>query len=125
MTIELCDEADAFFVSIVGNFLAFIAQTSVHLLPETVEIQCAVFDQLFIFGTRGVDQLHFAASLRTFMVCDNPDVGADARVVKELVGQGYHGFQPVIFNDPSSDIAFSALGGTCKQWRTVKYNGDA
>src|SRR5690606_17965614 len=86
ISVELGNKANAFTVAIFGYFLSLVAQASVHLLPKAIEIQFAFFGQFFIFSTCGVYQLYFAASLRTFIVGYNPDVGANARVVKELVG---------------------------------------
>ena len=58
-------------------------------------------------------------------VGEHPDVGGDAGVVEELIGQGHDGFQPVVFDDPLADVAFAAARIAGEQWRAVEDNADA
>ena len=37
-------------------------------------------------------------------VAEQPDVGADAGIVKDLLRQGDDGLQPVVFHDPAADL---------------------
>ena len=55
-----------------------------------------------------VDELHLARALLAFPVGDNPDVGGDAGIVEELVGQADDGLQHVVLDDPAADVALAA-----------------
>src|SRR5690606_36046514 len=92
-----------------AELLAFVAQAFFHFPGEVA----------------GVDQLHLAFALVAFAVGDDPDIGGDAGVVEQLVGQADHGLQPVVFDDPAADIAFAAAGVAGKQRRAVEYHGNA
>jgi len=52
-------------------------------------------------------------------------MGADVGVVKELIGQGDDGLQPVVFDDPATDFAFAAFGTVREAGRAVEYDADA
>jgi len=87
----------------------FIAEAFAHLLIELT----------------GVDKLYFAFPVRFFLVGENPYVGRDTRVIKELVRQGNNGFKHIFLDNPSSYLRFPASGITSKKGRTVKDNADA
>ena len=59
-----------------------------------------------------VDQLDLALAVGGFLVGDQPDVGVDAGVVEELIGQGDDGVEPVVLDDPAADVALAATGVT-------------
>src|SRR5690606_6285908 len=92
-----------------AELLAFVAQAFFHFPGEVA----------------GVDQLHLAFALVAFAVGDDPDIGGDAGVVEQLVGQADHGLQPVVLDDPAANIALSAAGVTGKQRRAVEHHGNA
>jgi len=59
---------------------------------------------------RGVDKLDLAFSAGPLAVGDHPDVGGDAGVVEELLGQGDQRFQQIVFQDVAADLAFATAG---------------
>ena len=62
---------------------------------------------------------------RLLAVGEYPEVGRDAGVVKELVGQRDDGLQPVVFDDPLADVALAAAGIAGKKRRAVEDDADA
>ena len=62
---------------------------------------------------------------RLLAVGEHPDVGGDAGVVEELVGQGDDGLQPVVLDDPLADVALAAAGIAGEQRRAVEDDADA
>ena len=76
-------------------------------LVARVADAAALVAQAFFHGhplVARVDELHLGLAVRFLAVGQHPDVGADAGVVEQLVGQGDHGFEPVVFNDPAADF---------------------
>ena len=84
VAVELGDLGDV----VVGEFLALLAEALAHLLPQLA----------------GVDELDLAAAFGALAVGDDPEVGGDAGVVEELVGQRDDGFEPVVLDDPAADL---------------------
>ena len=91
-----------------GDFVALVVEALLHL-PE--EAAC-------------VDELHLAATLRRFAVRHEPDVGEDAGVVEELIGQRHDGVQPVVFDDPAANVGPSRSRFARKEWGAVEDDGD-
>lgn len=56
-------------------------------------------------GLAGVEELDLASPPFFLAVGDDPDVGADAGIVKHLLRQGDHRFEPVVFDDPFTNVA--------------------
>ena len=63
----------------------------------------------------GIDQLHFPFSVVRFAVGQYPDVGSDTGVVEQVERQGNNGLQPIVFDDPATDITFTLSGIAGKQ----------
>ena len=59
---------------------------------------------------RRVDELDLALAMLGLAVGDHPDVGRDAGVVKHVERQRDDGFQPVILDDPTADVALALAG---------------
>ena len=53
-------------------------------------------------------------------VVEQPDVGADAGIVKDLRPQGDDGLQPVVFHDPAVDFRFARAGPAGEERRAVE-----
>ena len=47
------------------------------------------------------------ASLALLAVGDDPDIGVDAGVVEQLLGQGDDAFGPIVLDDPFADVTFA------------------
>src|SRR5699024_2644664 len=93
---------------IFSNFVALVIETFLHT-PAKV---------------RAINQLHLAAPLRSLAVGNQPDIGEDAGVVEELIGQRDDGIEPVVLDNPAANIRWTGTSITRKQRRTVKDNGD-
>jgi len=93
---DVCDVIRAFWLVVGGiaNAAAFVAKAFFHLHPV---IAC-------------VDELHPAFPVDFLVVGEHPEVGGNAGVVEQLLGQGDHGFQPVVLDDPAADFRFAAAG---------------
>ena len=63
---------------------------------------------------RRVDELHFPPSVLGLAVAEHPDVRRDTGVVEHVERQGDNGFQPIILDDPSADVAL-ALSGVARE----------
>ena len=74
---------------------------------------------------RCVDQLHLATPRFGLLVGQHPDVGGDAGVVEDVQRQGDDGFEPVVFQYPTADIALSLPRIACEQCRAVVYQRNA
>ena len=72
----------------------------------------------------GVDELDLTAPLGPFAVGEHPDVGGDAGVVEELLGERDQCFQPVVFEDPAANLALAAAGVAGEERRAVHDDGD-
>ncbi len=68
--------------------------------------------------------MNLASPVGAFIGCEDPDVGRDARVVEELVGERDDGFEPVILDYPAADAALAALSASRKERRAVEDNGE-
>ncbi len=60
-----------------------------------------------------------------FAVGQNPEVGGDAGVVEELVGQGDDRFEPVVLDDPTADFRFAAAGVAGEERGAIEDDGEA
>src|SRR6266540_2211789 len=68
--------------------LALFAEALAHLDPQFA----------------GVDELNLAAACGALAIREDPEVGRDAGVVKELVRQSDDRLQPVVLDDPAPDL---------------------
>ena len=68
---------------------------------------------------RGVDELDLAAPLGPFPVREHPDVGGDARVVEELLGQCYQRFEQIVLENPAANLTLTAAGVAGEERRPV------
>lgn len=93
-----------------GDFAAFAAEALGHARPERV--------------ARGVHQHDLALVGGGFAVAEQPDVGADAGVVKNLLGQGDDGFDPVVFQNPAADFRLARARAAGEKRRTVEDDAD-
>ena len=93
----------------VADLVALVAEALPHLDVELAR----------------VDELHLAAARLFLAVGQHPDVGGDAGVVEELVGQRDDGLQPVVLDDPLADVALAAARVAGEQRRAVEDDGDA
>ena len=55
---------------------------------------------------------------------DEPNIGEDAGVVEKLVRQGDDGVEPVVLDDPASDIGRAGTGIAAEQGRAIEDDGD-
>ncbi len=53
-------------------------------------------------------------------VGEDPEVGGDAGVVEELVGQRDDGLEPVVLDDPPADLGLARAGRAGEQRRAVE-----
>lgn len=67
----------------------------------------------------GVDELHLAAAACLLAVGDNPDEGADARIIKHILGHGDNGFEQVVLDDVAAQVALTAVGIAREEGGTV------
>ena len=65
---------------LIADLVALVVEALLHLLKKA----------------GAVDKLHLAAPFLWFAVGDQPDVGENAGVVEELIGQRDDGIQPVV-----------------------------
>ncbi len=63
--------------------------------------------------------------MRGLAVGEHPDVGGDAGVVEQLLGQRDDGLQPVVFQYPAPDFAFATARVAGEEGRAVHDDGDA
>ncbi len=62
---------------------------------------------------------------RRLVVPQQPDVGEDAGVVEELVGQHDNSVEPVVLQDPAADLALARAAVAVGKGRAVEDDGDA
>ena len=83
-----------------------------HNVTDVVRREFTVFvPQVFpkfLKTPGGINELDFSFFPVCFIVGQQPDIGGDSGVVKQIVGQLDDGFQQVVFNDVAADIAFTA-----------------
>jgi len=58
-------------------------------------------------------------------VRQHPDIGRDAGVVEEIERQGDYGFDPVVFDQPATDVALALTSVTGEERGTVVHLSDA
>ena len=93
----------------VAHLLALLAEALAHLgeaLPS-------------------IDQLDLALAVGRLAVADDPEVGGDAGVVEELIGQGHHRLEPVVLDDPPPDLGLAAPGGAGEERAAVEHDRQA
>lgn len=93
----------------VAELLALIAEAFLHLPREV----------------GAVDELDLAPAVLALPAGDDPDVGGDAGIVKELIGQADDGLQHVILNDPAADVALAAARVAGEERRAIEDDADA
>ena len=93
----------------VADLVALVAERLLHRNPEVP----------------GVDELDLPPARLLLAVREDPDVGRDAGVVEELVGQGDHGLEPVVLDDPAADVALALAGVAGEERAAVVHLGDA
>ena len=93
----------------VAQLVALVAQALGHLDEEAPR----------------VDELDLALAPRFLAVGHHPEIGRDAGIVEQLVGQGDDGLQPVVLDDPAPDVALAAAGVAREQGRAVEHDGEA
>ena len=59
------------------------------------------------------------------VVPQQPDVGEDAGVVEELVGQHDDGVEPVVLQNPAADFALAGAAVAIGKGRAIEKDGDA
>ena len=72
-----------------------------------------------------VDEPDLAPPVRGLPVRQHPDVGGDAGVVEHVERQGDDGFQPVVLDDPTPDVALALAGVAGEQGTAVVDLGDS
>ena len=60
-----------------------------------------------------------------FWLVQHPDVGGDAGVVEHVQREGDDGLQPVILDDPATDVALSLAGVPGEEGGTIMHLGDS
>ena len=93
----------------LGDEYALVAEIAFHGIEE--------------FGA--VYQLDLAPASLQFAVRQDPDVGGDAGVEEEFVGQRDDALQPVVFDDPFPDVALAAAGIAGEHRGAVQDDSDA
>ena len=83
--------------------------TLAHLLPEG----------------GGVDELHLAFARSGLPVADDPDVGADAGVVKHVGRQADDGLDEVVLQDVAADLALAAARAAGEERGAIKHDAEA
>ena len=73
----------------------------------------------------GINQLHIALAFRALVLGQNPDIGGDTRVVKQVGGQCDNGFQQILFQNPAANLAFARCRTARKQRTAVFDNRSA
>ena len=71
-----------------------------------------------------VDQHHPPTVTLRLLVAQQPDVGVDAGVVEELVGQHHDGVEPVVLEYPAADLALALPAVAVGQRRAVEDDRD-
>ena len=92
----------------LGNENALGAEISFHRIEEA----------------NAVNQLDFASSSLQLAIRQNPDIGGDTSIEEEFVGQRDDALQPVVFDNPFSDVALAAAGVAGEHRGAVKDDSD-
>ena len=80
---------------------------------------------LFLELLARVNQHHAPAMAGGLVVSQQPDVGEDAGVVEQLVGQHDDGVEPVVLQNPAADFALARAAVAVRERRAVEDDGDA
>ena len=94
LVLEVGQQPEDVLLPFEGNLATLVSQALAQLDPERV----------------GVDELDLPAPLGPFPVGEDPDVGRDAGVVEELLGQRDQRLQQVVLEDEAPDLALAAAG---------------
>src|SRR5688500_8177133 len=78
----------------IREFAPFVAEDASHWHPRL----------------GGIDELHLAPPAFLLAIGQDPDVRGDARIIEKLFGQGDDRLQPIILQNPASDLALAAPG---------------
>ena len=78
----------------------------------------------WLVSLRSVDQLHLAFPVIRFPVREHPDIGGDAGVVEHVERQSDDRLQPVVFDDPTTDVALPLAGIAGEKGTAVMDLGD-
>ena len=70
----------------------------------------------------GINQLHIALAFRALVLGQNPDIGGNTRVVKQVGGQCDNGFQQILFQNPAANLAFARCRTARKQRAAILDN---
>ena len=80
---------------------------------------------LFLELLARVNEHHAPAVAGGLVVSQQPDVGEDAGVVENLVGQHDDGVKPVVLQNPAADFALARAAVAVGERRAVEDDGDA
>ena len=85
--------------------------------PEDSELD---LDRKLLAVVAKADQPELFDIVRTLfhsMAADgqHPNIGRNAGVVEELVGERDHGFEPIVLDDPLADVALATAGISCEE----------
>src|SRR5690606_5402610 len=72
-----------------------------------------------------IQELNLSFAALFLAVGDNPDVCADAGVVEHLLGQSDDRFQPIVLDEPLSNVALARAGASREHRRSAEDNGEA
>src|SRR5260370_14770125 len=93
-----------------------------HVTSLVAEAAFIVFTAARSPNLPRITKLDFAPSPFFLAVGDDPDVGANAGVVKHLLRQGDNCFEPVVFDDPPANVALARARAAREKGRATKDN---
>ncbi len=99
----------------VADLAPLVAEALLHRHPEV-----AAIDELDLAFAR-----NRPSGTGVFAVRENPEVGGDAGIVEELLGQGDDRLQPVVLDDPAADLRFARAGVAGEERRAIEDDADA
>ena len=79
----------------------------------------------FFVQAGGIDELHLAAPGFGLVLAEQPDIGGDAGIVKNVVGQGDDGVEVVVFEDVAAYLGGAAARIAGEEGRAVLDDGRA